>query len=111
MNIGSLYQVKKQSWLLFSTKETADVLGNYSANGFADNEEAAWYAARFSRVDNVNVTYFSHDTFVVFLEEDGMLKKFLTSEGLIGWTWVGEYERDNEYFFEEDFFEEVKTKP
>ena len=50
---------------------------------------AAWYAARMS----CNVTYFSPDSFVVCLEEDGNFKKFLTSEGLIGWTWVGEKKR------------------
>ena len=112
MNIGSLYQVKNRFWLLFPTKEivtaaaaraiaprytTAVAAGGYDA--------AAWYAARYSRLYNCNVTCFSPESFVVFLEEDGTLKKFLTSEGLIGWTWVGEYERDNECF------EEVKTKP
>ena len=101
MNIGSLYQVKKRFWLLFPTKEKAEGIPSVVADA-----DAAFYA-RIS----CNVTYFSPDSFVVFLEEDGMLKKFLTSEGLIGWTWVGEYERDNEYFFEEDFFKEVKTKP
>ena len=106
MNIGPLYQVKKHSWLLFPTKETAAIFVDYHASGFADNEEAAWCAAKYSRAYNLNVTWFSPDSFVFCLEEDGMLKKFLTSEGLIGWTWVGEYERDNEYFFEE-----VKTKP
>ena len=96
MNIGSLYQVKKRVWLLFPTKEMADGIPSVVADA-----DAAFYA-RIS----CNVTYFSPDSFVVFLEEDGMLKKFLTSEGLIGWTWVHEYESYNEYFFEE-----VKTKP
>ena len=102
MNIGSLYQVKKYSWLLFPTKETTAILGDYHSSGFADtdNEGAAWCAAKYSRAYNLNVTWFSPESFVVFLEEDGMLKKFLTSEGLIGWTWVGEYEIYNESFEE-----------
>ena len=89
MNIGSLYQVKKYFWLLFPTKEII------SSSGAGDSAAAA--AAWYSRKYNCNVTYFSHDTFVVFLEEDGNLKKFLTSEGLIGWTqvnkaWLGCFE-------------------
>ena len=103
MNIGSLYQVKKNSWLLFSTKETAAIFGDYYSSGFVDNEEAADEAAKYSRAYNLNVTWFSPDSFVVCLEEDGMLKKFLTSKGLIGWIWVGEENND--------CFEEVKTKP
>ena len=97
MNIGSFYQVKKYFWLLFSTKETTAILGDYHAPGFADNEEAAWYAAKYSRLCNCNVTWFSPESFVVFIEEDGKLKKFLTSEGLIGWiqvnkAWLGCFE-------------------
>ena len=104
MNIGSLYQVKKYFWLLFPIKEivisSSEVVG---AAAPASRRAAAAAAAWYSRKYNCNVTYFSHDTFVVFLEEDGKFKKFLTSEGLIGWTWFGE--RYNECF------EEVKTKP
>ena len=98
MNIGSLHQVKKRFWLLFPTKETADLDGFRHTSGYADNENAAWYAARYSRLYNCNVTWFSPDSFVVCLEEDGDYKKFLTSEGLIGWIWVGE---ENNECFEE----------
>ena len=110
MNIGSLYQVKKYFWVLFPTKETISSSVT-DDDGYADPAArgpdavtaaaAGTFAAWYSRKYNCNVTYFSHDTFVVFLEEDGKFKKFLTSEGLIGWTWLGE--RDNEYF------EEVKS--
>ena len=98
MNIGSLYQVKERFWLLFPTKEivTRRAAAD-SITGYANNENAVWYAARYSTKYNCNVTYFSHDTFVVFLEEDGKVKKVLTSEGLIGWTqfneaWLGCFE-------------------
>ena len=105
MNIGSLYQVKKRFWLLFPTKEivaaaTARAIAPIYvalAARIARSDDAAWYAARFSRLYNCNVTWFSPDSFVVCLEEDGRLKKFLTSEGLIGWTWV-----------DDNSFEEVK---
>ena len=89
MNIGSLYQVKKYFWLLFPTKEIVistvvedarDYLVSVHALGAAD------YAAWYSRKYNCNVSWFPPDSFVVCLEEDGKLKKFLTSEGLIGWT-------------------------
>ena len=91
MNTGSLYQVKKHSWLLFPTKEMAT--HSHSVVAAAD---VVWYAARM----DCNITYFSPDSFVVCLEEDGNLKKFLTSEGLIGWI----HESYN------DCFEEVKSE-
>ena len=89
MNIGSLYLVKKWSWLLFPTKETAS-----EAPSSACTFEAAWYSKSF----NCEVTYFCLDSIVVFLEEDGFLKKVLTSDGKIGWTWFTE--EYNEYFEE-----------
>ena len=106
MNIGSLYQVKMSFWLLFPTKE---IVAAATARAIAPiyvalaaritlSDYAAWYAARFSRLYNCNVTWFSPESFVFCLEEDGKFKKFLTSEGLIGWTWVGEGK--NEYFEE-----------
>ena len=96
MNIGSLYQVKKYFWLLFPTKEIT-ALGFSHTSGYAGNENAAWWAARYSREYNCNVSWFTPESFVVCLEEDGKLKKFLTSEGLIGWTqvnkaWLGCFE-------------------
>ena len=106
MNIGSLYQVKKYFWVLFPTKEivaSADAgvlsISKLCRLGFnANNENAAHYTARYSRMYNCNVTWFSPESFVVCLEEDGNFKKVLTSEGLIGWTWV-----------DDNWFEEVKS--
>ena len=108
MNIGSLYQVKMSFWLLFPTKEivaaaTARAIapsGEVVAARIARSDYAAWYAARFSRLYNCNVTWFSPESFVFCLEEDGKFKKFLTSEGLIGWTRFGEHESYNESFEE-----------
>ena len=97
MNIGSLYRVKKFYWLLFSSKErTTHVVLVQSAQA---DQEAAYFSKRY----NENVTYFSPDSNVVFLEEgekDKKIRRVLISEGLIGWTWFDE--RYN------DCFEEVK---
>ena len=100
MNIGSLYRVKKFYWLLFPTKEIATddsvlaaaVLRCAAAVGYAD----------YCRIQfNCEVTCFSPDSIVVFLENDGKLKKVLTSDGRIGWTWF-----DEDYI---SYFEEMKA--
>ena len=97
MNIGSLYKVKKYFWLLFPTKEIAAA----AANPFAVFELA--FAANWSRAYNCEVTYFSPESFIVFLENDGKLKKVLTSGGKIGWIWFADHYND--------CFEEVKAEP
>jgi hypothetical protein len=96
MNIGSLYLVKKYYWLLFSSKESAiEALG-----GVVSSTASA--AACLSKLYKEKVTYFSPDSYIVLLEEDGNLKRVLTSDGLIGWTWVSK-----DY---NDCFEEVKSE-
>jgi hypothetical protein len=96
MNIGSLYLVKKWSWLLFPTKETASGAALFAGHAAADVH--AWYSKRF----NCEVTDFPLDSIVVFLEEDGLFKKVLTSDGKIGWIWFTEIYNDS--------FEEMKTE-
>jgi hypothetical protein len=96
IHIGNLYKVKKWSWLLFPTKETAIPCHTFADDGAAT---AAWYSKRF----NFEVTYFSLDSYIVFLEEDGVFKKVLTSDGRIGWIWWS----DESY---NDCFEEMKTE-
>ena len=105
MNIGSLYKVKKYFWLLYPTKETAFAhafVERFDALGVEHHAAAAAYAAYWSKKFNCEVTYFSLDSIVVFLEEDGKLKKVLTSDGLVGWTWFNESYNH--------CFEEVKTQ-
>ena len=99
MNIGSLYKVKKYFWLLCPTKETA-LTATATATGArpAATAEASYWSRRF----NCEVTYFSPESYIVFLEEDGPYKKVLTSEGLIGWTCFVESYNDS--------FEEVETE-
>ena len=91
MNIGSLYRVKKYFWLLFPTKEIA-------AAATAAAVATAWAAAYWSGQLNCEVTYFSQEMLIVFLQENGIYKKVLTSDGKIGWT--GFDESYNECFEE-----------
>ena len=101
MKIGSLYTVKKFFWLLFSTKAAAaaDAGPLVDAAAVAAAGDAAAY---WSRRYDCEVTYFSQEMLIVFLEEDGKYKKVLTSDGMIGWTWFTENYND--------YFEEVKTE-
>ena len=93
MNTGSLYQVKNRFWLLFPTMKTAQIYSNYRTS-----DQAKLVTRRYFKENNLNVTYFSPDSYIVFLEDIGNYKKVLTSEGLIGWTWFDE--NYNEYFEE-----------
>jgi hypothetical protein len=89
MNVGKHYEIKKYFWLLYPSKEIAVAA-------------AVIAAAYWSKQYNCEVTYFSPESFIVFLQEDGKLKKVLTSDGRIGWTWF-----DEDYI---SYFEEVKTE-
>ena len=104
MNIGSLYLVKKWHWLLFASKEIASrslrLAGDLGSATTSSN--AAAKVAYWSKRYDCEVTYFSLDSIVVLLEEDGELKRVLTSDGKIGWIWVNENYNDS--------FEEVKTE-
>lgn len=99
MNIGSLYLVKKYFWMLFPTRETAPTARSAS---HTDATVAAGEADFWSECFNCEVTYFSPNEHIVFLEEEDKFKKVLTSDGRIGWTWV--HENYN------DYFEEVKEE-
>ena len=107
MNIGSLYKVKQYFWLLFPTKEIAAAVAALASAAIPFAATAAVIAAAaayWSRHSNCEITYFSPDSIVVFLEEDGKYKKILTSDGKIGWIWFAE-----EYY--NDCFEELKAEP
>lgn len=90
MNIGSLYAVKKYFWLLFPTKDTTAALAALGRSPLLQTHRTAAYADYWSKQYNFEVTYFSPDSFLVFLEEDGKYKKVLTADGRIGWTWFSE---------------------
>jgi len=100
MNIGSLYTVKKFFWLRFPTKKIAVERMEFLIPdaSLKTGPAAAWYSKRY----NCEVTYFSPNEYIVFLEEEGELKKVLTSDGKIGWTWINKIYNN--------CFEEVKTE-
>jgi len=103
MNIGNLYKVKKWSWLLFTTKETALFAAPTPIQAAARSpENPLLAAANWSRHYKCEVVCFPPDSIVVFLEEDEKFKKVLTSDGLVGWTWFTKNYND--------CFEEVKTE-
>ena len=106
MNIGSIYTVKKFYWLLFPTKETASVVVGTGAllrfEVALDAEPPRSTAAYWSKSYNCEVTYFSPNEYIVFLEEDELFKKVLTSDGRIGWIWFTKNSND--------CFEEVKSE-
>lgn len=102
MNIGSLYTVKECFWLLSPSKKIAAHYAATARSAVALRNFAAAHAAYWSKIYNCEVTYFSSDSYIIFLEEDDIFKKVLTSDGRIGWTCFAEnYNR---------FFEEVKTE-
>jgi hypothetical protein len=98
MKIGSLYTVKKFCWLLFPTKDAAALfaaslalpLDALAAAAAAARVRVAVAADYWSRQLNCEVTYFSQEMLIVFLQENGIYKKVLTSDGKIGWTWFTE---------------------
>ena len=98
MNIGSLYLVRNHYWSMFPSMETASGCGRWSVAHRLDPIDTDYWSKQL----NCEVTSFSPDAIIVFLEEDGKYKKVLTADGRIGWTW-----------FDEDYnecFEEVKTE-
>ena len=92
MKIGSLYTVKKYFWLLFPTRETVPTaalavsLDASPTSGRIIAPTAALAADFWSKHFNCEITYFSPDSIIIFLEEDGIYKKVLTADGRIGWT-------------------------
>jgi hypothetical protein len=78
MKIGKLYQVKEYFWFLYPSKDIATAAAAVIA------------AAYWSKQYNCEVTYFSPDSYIVFLEEDTKFKKVLTSTGKLGWVWFDE---------------------
>jgi hypothetical protein len=84
MNIGRLYRLNKKYWFIFRTKELAA-------------KECVSIP-----LDNNNIQVFSENALAVLLEQDGVYKKILTSDGYIGWILL----RDKY----NDCFEEVKSE-
>lgn len=88
--IGNMYQVKKWYWLLFPNKTlpSPSHAGSFDAGISAALVDAT--AAFWSKQYNCNITYLSPNDILVLLETDGNLKKVLSTNGDIGWTWLSE---------------------
>lgn len=84
--IGSLCQVKKWYWMVFSNKETAAAHAPNAAAG-GRVQPAAAAITYYSTTFNCTVSYISPEDIFVLLETDGKLKKLLSSNGTLGWTW------------------------
>ena len=89
MYLGKLYKVKKYFWLMFPTKQTAT-----AARSAPVAAHAASLAPFADALTPAAASYFSPDSYIVSLEEDGVYKNVLTSDGKIGWTWFIESYND-----------------
>jgi len=99
--IGALYQVKKDCWLVFPSKEAAvDALGGSrpAVAGEGDPCVVAAEGAYWSKQLNCNVSYISPKDILVLVGLDKKHRKVLTTKGELGWIFIDDYE---------EFFEEV----
>lgn len=73
---------------MFPTKQTATAAAATTA------AHAASLAPFADALTPAAASYFSPDSYIVSLEEDGVYKNVLTSDGKIGWTWFIESYND-----------------
>ena len=90
MEIGKLYQLKEDYWLLFPSKDiAADAEERFDADKhpfvLAVAALAASYADYWSRKFNCNVSFIPQNSIFMLLEQDGKYCKILTTSGSIGW--------------------------
>lgn len=90
MEIGRLYKTKNYFWLVSPSKAIAYELRRIPFAGacVCASSTATYLATAWSKKYNCEIVYFSPDSYILLLEEDGNLKKILTSDGRIGWILV-----------------------
>jgi len=89
MKIGKLYKNNGYFWLFYPSKDIAAVATTVPTRTpaiFAATAAVDYWSKQY----NCEVTYFSPDSYIVFLEEDTKFKKVLTSTGKLGWVWFDE---------------------
>jgi hypothetical protein len=91
VNIGKIYRVKKYFWLLYSAKDGVAI---EMARTSPAQDVVKSLAVLLSNRYSCNVTYFSPDSYIVFLEQDGEYYKILTEDSLIGWVLIDENHND-----------------
>jgi len=110
MKIGSLYHIKKFSWLLFPSQETvvvgavADTIDAHVSVTTTD-KEAEELASHWSKILDCNVSYIAEKSLFMLLEKDNDSCKILTTDGNIGWF---AYPKDAEW--SKGCIEEVKVE-
>jgi hypothetical protein len=92
VNIGKIYRVKKYFWLLYSAKD--GVAGVRQLDHVAQEAVAKSLVVLLRNRYSCDVTYFSPDSYIVFLEQDGEYYKILTADGLIGRVLINENHDD-----------------
>ena len=102
MKIGGLYQTKNYYWMLYPSKDTAALVATAPPAGSAAAAAAtgrlsgaAAIAAYWSKRLNNNVSYIAQNSMFMLLEQDGMLSKVLSTEGMVGWIIIAEWCKDD----------------
>ena len=80
--IGKLYQIKQYFWMVYPSKDIANVAAARCAYA-TDTERLA--AAYCSRQLNCNVTYIPKNGIFCLLEQDENYLKILSTNGELGW--------------------------
>jgi len=94
MNVGKLFQAKKDFLLLYPSKEVVSeaaydsVLGGARADMCSTAADATSDASWWSSYYKCNVSYLEPKSVFCLIEQDGELYKILTDDGILGWIYI-----------------------
>jgi hypothetical protein len=94
MKIGKLYQIKKEFWMLYPSKEiaaAADKPVALARRTAAAADRAAYLSNRFK----CNVSYISPNSIFCLLEQDGKYIKVLSTNGELGWFYLADWRKED----------------
>ena len=93
MNVGKLYQAKEFYWFLYPSKDIAAAAGVHCrAPGFGQGSGAnAFWSKQF----NCNVSYIFPKSIFCFLEQNEKFIKILSTNGELGWIYLGDWYKDD----------------
>jgi hypothetical protein len=95
MEVGKLYKTKDLYWILYPSKDIADLVAADAALARHPAAAAATTAAYWSKRLNNNVSYIAQNSMFMLLEQDGMLSKVLSTEGMVGWIYLALWCKDD----------------
>jgi hypothetical protein len=95
MKIGGLYQTNLYYWMLYPSKDTATAADAAAGRPAAAVVATGGYADYWSRELGCSVSYMSPNSLFMLLEQDGMLSKVLSTEGMVGWIIIAEWCKDD----------------